>query len=450
MTEGRNIYDVVVVGAGVVGSAAAHVLAEQGASCLLLEADPDAVRRYAGEWMHPTVTRLMDEFGLEIPDAASDHPAGEGFVVHPDDGTEPIELPYPTDRQGFCCSHYELSTSVRAQAADHGAVTYRPYARAVDVDPEGRVRFHLSEENLDREVAADLVVGAGGRSSICRQSIGEDTPRELVTYMAALGLNEVELPREGYGHIFTGGPGVALGYRHAPDEVRLCLDVPSERRDLKNDPQALYEAFEEALPEQLRGPVRDELDRENLRWSATFFQPRTERGEERVALVGDAIGLCHPLCAAGVAVGFLDIALLAEAYEEGNLESYRERGAAETRVPELMSCVIYKLLGTTEDTSALRRALYRTWRRDPAERNRTMQILTGAARDPGTFVASFANVGAQALVDSGRETLRDGGMADLVSGAEGFGEWAQWPLAAALPDTVAERFRATSSVDSFF
>ena len=450
MSREKSDYDVVVIGAGTVGSAAAYVLAESGASCLLLEADPEAVSRYAGEWMHPTVTELMGEFALELPDAARHHRAGDGFVVHPEDASEPIELPYPTDSKGFCCSHYDLSVGVREQAVDHEGVDYIPYARAVDVDPEGRVRYHLIERSLDREVEADLVVGAGGRSSVCRRALGADVPREIVTYMAAIGLDDVSLPREGYGHIFMGGPGVALGYRHAPDSVRLSLDVPAERRDLRSDGEALYEAFEEALPSNLREPLRREIDEDGVRWSATFFQPRTERGQGRVALVGDAIGLCHPLCAAGVAVGVLDDALLAEAYAEGDLQAYRDRGAAETRVPELMSCVIYQLLGTSKGSGALRRALYRTWRRDPAERDRTMRILTGAERSADAFVSSFANVGAQALVESGRENLREGGIGGLASSTTEFGDWMRWPLASLLPDRLARRVRPTSSVEAPF
>ena len=90
---GAKDYDAVIVGAGVIGSAAAFALARQGARCLLLEAAPDAIRRYAGEWMHPTVRVLMDQLGLAVPEAARSNDAGAGFVVHPEDGSEPIVLP---------------------------------------------------------------------------------------------------------------------------------------------------------------------------------------------------------------------------------------------------------------------------------------------------------------------------------------------------------------------
>jgi 2-polyprenyl-6-methoxyphenol hydroxylase-like FAD-dependent oxidoreductase len=441
-------YDVVVLGAGVVGSAAAFALANKGAKCLLLEANPKAVRRYAGEWMHPPVVDLMKGFGLEIPEAAKGHRAGEGFVVFPEDGSAAIELPYPEGARGFCCSHEALSVAVREQAIAHPNVEYVESARAVDVQVDGRVRYHLAETSQDREVRGGLVVGAGGRSCVSRQALGSTVPRDVVSYMAALAL-DVELPREGFGHVFMGGPGAALGYRTSPDEVRVCLDVPADRSDLRHDRRRLYAAFESALPESLRAPTRDAIDSGAIKWSATFFQPRTERGRGQIALVGDAIGLCHPLCAAGVVVGFLDVALLTEAWAAGDLAAYRRRGAAETRVPELMSCAIYQLLGT-EQGGELRQHVYHSWRTNPAERDRTMRILTGIARDASTFVSTFANIGAQAVAASLFRAPRGDASDGLLARTRALGQWLRWPVASALPNAVAQRIRPHGKIDAPF
>ncbi|MBC7174406.1 MAG: NAD(P)/FAD-dependent oxidoreductase, partial [Polyangiaceae bacterium] len=51
MSEFRVGYDVVIAGAGPAGIAAAASLAERGAEVLLLEAEPGAARRLAGEWL---------------------------------------------------------------------------------------------------------------------------------------------------------------------------------------------------------------------------------------------------------------------------------------------------------------------------------------------------------------------------------------------------------------
>ena len=46
----RSSYDVVVVGAGPAGCGAALAHARKGASVLVVEADPRAAKRFAGEW----------------------------------------------------------------------------------------------------------------------------------------------------------------------------------------------------------------------------------------------------------------------------------------------------------------------------------------------------------------------------------------------------------------
>ncbi|MCC6335769.1 MAG: FAD-dependent monooxygenase [Myxococcales bacterium] len=447
-------YDVVVVGAGPIGSAAAFALAKQGKRCLLLEAAPDAVRRYAGEWMHPTVVALMGGLGLQLPKAGQENDAGAGFIVHPEDGSAPIPLPYPDSQRGFCCSHYDLSVSLREQAVALPNVEYIPFARAIDAQRDGRVRFHVQDSREDREVSAELIIGAEGRSSVCRRALASDTNRDVVSYMAALSLDgRVALPTEGYGHIFMGGPGLVLAYRVSRDEVRLCLDVPEAESALRRDKELLYRAFEGALPASLREPARAALSSDSTRWTATFFQPRTVRGEGRIALVGDSVGLCHPLCSAGVAVGLLDVTLLAQAVEAGDLASYRENGARETWVPELMSTSVYQLLGRPDVGDALRQTLYEAWRKDPSERDRTLNILMGAERRPAQFVGSFARIGLGAVSRSlrprraGGASSRDGSVRQQVGS---FARWLRWPVASVLPKWAVDRIRPASTIHAPF
>ena len=64
----RRSYDVAVIGAGPVGSAAALAYADRGQQVLLLEANPKASQRFAGEWMHPPSTDLLRD-----PERGGDH-----------------------------------------------------------------------------------------------------------------------------------------------------------------------------------------------------------------------------------------------------------------------------------------------------------------------------------------------------------------------------------------
>ena len=93
MRASRSSYDVAVVGAGPVGSATAIAFARRGAKVVLLEADPRAARRFAGEWLHPTGVDVLDELRVGRLDGASAR-TGYGFVIFPDDRSAPIEMPY--------------------------------------------------------------------------------------------------------------------------------------------------------------------------------------------------------------------------------------------------------------------------------------------------------------------------------------------------------------------
>ena len=87
-------YDVAVIGGGPVGSVTAIAFARRGARVIVLDADPRASRRFAGEWIHPAGVAVLDALRAGRLEKASPR-AGYGFAIFPDDGREPIVMPYP-------------------------------------------------------------------------------------------------------------------------------------------------------------------------------------------------------------------------------------------------------------------------------------------------------------------------------------------------------------------
>ena len=202
-------YDVAIVGAGPVGSLCALAHARNGYSVVVLEANPNTSKRLAGEWLHPPSVRILSELGIE-PDEAADCNPGKGFVVFPEDGAEPIVLPYPDGRHGVVWEHERLVSRLRRAVEDEPSVDVMMNARVRSIEGD---RVSYSRNGEAGSVAARLIVGADGRASVVRRSLGLSTRPQTYSQMLGVLLNDVRLPFEEYGHVICAERGPILIYR---------------------------------------------------------------------------------------------------------------------------------------------------------------------------------------------------------------------------------------------
>lgn len=406
----QDRYDAVVVGAGPGGCAAAASLAVRGATVLLVESNPRAARRFAGEWIHPAGVRVLRELGLI--DDLDPSVSSRGFAVLPNDGLGPIELDYP-DGEGLCCEHATLVRHLRERVSELHGVHYVEGVRArLDRDDVVELATDRSER---MHVFAKRAIVAAGRSY--RKARAVPAGVASISQMAGLIITDATLPFEGYGHVILGGPGPALAYRIDDQRVRLCLDVPSSIRPGARTTTWLGESFTEVLPRSLRNGFRDSLARAPVAWASNSFGPREYDGA-RAALVGDAAGFFHPLTAMGITMSVLDAE---SAARDDAREHHAARRARETHVPELLSNAIYQAFARDDPGSlAIRNAILRTWRANDAERRRTMRLLAADDTNRAEFLRAFAIVAARAGAHAAvrnPEALRG-----LVS-------WLRWPWA---------------------
>ena len=428
----RSTYDVVVVGAGPAGVAAAAGYGRGGHSVLLLEANPKASWRFAGEWVHPAGAAVLEELGLYPGGPTASHSPCRGFAVFPDDTSEPVKLDYVNASLGFSCEHGQMVQALRDGVRDISCVDYVPNARVTGVTGH-RVTFRDARGDVD--IRAERVVGADGRSSTVRKSIGGPSDADLVSHMAGVEIYDADLPFEGYGHVLLGGPGPILLYRIAPDRLRACLDLPADLPTVRRDARYLWDAFGPRFPAPLRPAFKRALENERVAWACNRFLPRQFYGRDHVALVGDAVGFYHPLTASGITIGLKDTqALLAT----DTVADYRAHREPKSYVPELLANALYQVFTRTDASAAsIRRAVFDTWRDNPVERERTMNILEGDAVNMAEFGGAFVRVAMRAVKDR----VRAGGVGDLA----GFMEWSQWPAATVVPSFVRQRIREKST-----
>jgi 2-polyprenyl-6-methoxyphenol hydroxylase-like FAD-dependent oxidoreductase len=433
-------FDVAVVGAGPIGSAAALAFAQRGAKVVVFEANPGASRRLAGEWLHPPGVEVLGRLGIDVATEAAGAAEGRGFVVFPDDGSAPIMLPYPDGMRGVSLEHESLVSLVRDRAASHENIDLRIGARVRGIEDGSVIVDNADGLGGTTKFEVDRVVGADGRSSVVRRTLALKDDATAMAYTAGVELRDVQLPFEGYGHVLVGGPGPVLMYRIDPNRVRACFDVPLVvvGRLRRGDPEALWDTYRHVLPPAVVGEFRRALDEKRVQWAAAGFRPRAHYGRGKVALAGDAVGYFHPMTAAGLSLGLADAECVAESPD---VATYRRHRDAKSWVPELLACALYLAL-TRRDPSgvAVRQAVYRLWRASKDERSRTMRILACADTRPEQFVGAFQAV----LWDLVREDLLRG-WRTMPGMLMHLGGWMRWPVASIVPRAVRRVYRARSS-----
>jgi lanosterol synthase len=412
-------FDAVVIGAGPVGCVAALAQARAGARVLLLEANPNAARRLAGEWLHPLGLSVLHELGLD-PSEDSRFESGRGFAIFPDDGSTPVVLPYANGARGWSGEHFALVDALREAASAHSDITYLSGARATGIEGQC-VSFQQSRSDGEERVTVAQIIAADGRSSCGRAALGLTTERVTLSRMAGVRLRTREMPFEGYGHVLLSGPGPMLAYRIAEDEVRLCLDIPLRA---SASPGTLYEAYGPALPESLRPSFEAALHGGDISWAVNQARARVHHGRPGLALVGDAVGFHHPLTAVGMTLGMVDAATLVQAE---NFESWRRSRARETGVAEMLSGALYEIFASdTASAAAIRARIYEVWRRDPRERERTMRFLASDDHRCTAFSQSFLKVAGPALLRVGARAARSGDPKAAAEVAREMGRRMRW------------------------
>lgn len=418
--------NIAVIGAGPVGCVTALAFADSGASVLLLEAQPQNIKRLAGEWLHPPGVEILNRFGVKLTPEALEYPSGKGFVIFPDDNTQPIKLNYPEGRIGLSCEHDKFVSSLQETVASHTNIHFILGARVTHILGQ-KLTFEYINTRETQTISVKHIVGADGRSSVARKTLGIPNNRTLVSYMAGVLLEDVELPYEGYGHVFLGAAGPALVYRIGTRQIRICLDVPIHSQKKST---YLWDAYSPVFPKVLQEAFRQSLENRPVVWVANQFSSRTQYGRHGLALVGDATGHFHPMTAVGMTMGFLDGECLVRSQ---NFKDYQRERNFRTYVPEILATTLHEVFARDDDSAvAIRKAIYQMWRQNPTYCTHTMRLLSGAETNIFSFSKPFLKGLALAVAYVIKDTVFKCQWRHGTHVLQSFTQWLQSPATIAL------------------
>lgn len=310
-------YDVIVVGAGIVGSALALGLESAGVTVAVVEPHPPLPDSAESAWdsrvytISPGNADWLDGLGVWARIPADRLMRVETMLIHGD--RRPSRLEFSAYDAGlrelaWVAESRELQRNLWDALAEAPHVTLYGGARCDEVAWERDcARLTLADGS---ELSTQLVIGADGADSWVRERAGISTTRHDYRQLGVVANFETQHPHGGTAFQWF-----------RPDGILALLPLPGQRVSMVwSAPQdwgrTLLECSPELLCEYVERASAGAVGSLQLITPAAAFPLKRQRVdrlvEARVALLGDAAHNVHPLAGQGVNLGLRDARELAE------------------------------------------------------------------------------------------------------------------------------------------
>jgi flavin-dependent dehydrogenase len=380
----RNSTDVLIVGGGPAGLAAALALRQRGATVTVADARKPPIDKACGEGLMPDSLHALAQLGVELlpSDGAAFH--GIRFVNHEKGRhSEPHETEVATAQFPSGARFGSgLGVGLRRQTL-HARLVAQAEAAGVDLRWQSQVQLMEDGRVL---VAGEVhryacLVGADGQGSRVRHWAGLD---ECKVLSRRFGFRqhfrvdpsacwspfvEVHWAASGQAYVSPVGPG------------EVCVAT------LSSNQYCRVKTLLEELPQlrkRLAGGTSSPttpLDTERGSLTTTNRVARVAVGS--IALIGDASGSVDAITGEGLGIAFRQALLLAECFEIGDLERYNRLHPEILRVPQTMARVMLLM----DRSEAVRNRALHMLAAEPAIFARMLGVHLGS-EPVGRFVAT--------------------------------------------------------------
>ncbi len=314
-------YDLVIVGAGIVGLTLAAALKDSGLSILLIEAKVTSAAVAKGQTyaVHLLSARIFQGIGIWdkiLPNIAKYR------QVRLSDADYSVVVKFQNSdlglqELGYVGEHYALLQPLQEFVAGCKNVTYLCPAEVVSTQNEQDiVAINIKVEGENRSIRSKLLAAADGSKSPIRQAAGIKTKgwKYWQSCIVAFVKPEKSHNYTAYEKFWSSGPFAILPL--PGNRCRIVWTAPHE------EAKALCALSDEEFLAELTKYYGDQMGKLELLGDRFIFQVQFMQSDRyvlpRLALVGDAAHNCHPVAGQGLNLGIRDAAALAEVIQTAN------------------------------------------------------------------------------------------------------------------------------------
>nr|XP_061805033.1 squalene monooxygenase [Nerophis lumbriciformis] len=406
--------DVLIVGAGVLGSAMAAVLARDGRKVTVVERDMKEPDRIVGELLQPGGYKALKELGLEGTVEGLDAHLVNGYVIHNVETSTEVEIPYPQQDEKIQCGrafhHGRFIMGLRRAALAEPNVTFVEGTVMSLQEEDGcvtGVQYKHKDSGDIKEVRAALTVVADGCFSKFRKSLVPGKAHVSSHFVGCL-MKDCPQFKANSAELVLANPSPVLVYQISSTHTRVLVDVRGEMP--RNLPQYLAENIYPQLPEHLKEPFIEALQNDRVRSMPASFLPPSPVNKSGVLLLGDAYNMRHPLTGGGMSVALNDVIIwrsllrnIPDLLDDGALMQAKkkfhwERKSSHSFVVNVLAQALYELFAATDDSlHELRRACFRYFKLGGECIAGPIGLLSVLSPKPMTLIGHFFAVAVYAI-----------------------------------------------------